>query len=382
MVANNDTAILHGQLLSNIPKLAWCKGMIFTTANVRKNLILIILVMATHTTTHYGSGAFEHEATPHAGVAVFKRISWGSIFAGALIALVVQLALSLLGFGIGMGTVNPMEESQPMAGLGTGSLIWWAVSMLISLFIGGWVAGRLAGIPRNSDSILHGLLTWSLVTLLYFYLLTTAVGRIIGGVGSVIGKTVSLAGQGLSAAAPEIGEAVQSQIGQQNIDLSNLKSEARLILQQTGKPELQPENLANNAKQAGNEVKQQMGSAASNPQAMGENADNVIDQLFAKGGNIAQEVDKEAVVNVIMQRSGKSREEANQIADNWIQTFQQSKAKFQQTTEEAKMKAQKVADDAASAVSKAGIFAFIGLVLGAAAAGFGGKVGRPDDIVV
>ena len=35
----------------------------------------------------------------------FARISWGSIFAGAIIALATQLVLTLIGVAIGLATV-------------------------------------------------------------------------------------------------------------------------------------------------------------------------------------------------------------------------------------------------------------------------------------
>ena len=49
--------------------------------------------------------------------------------------------------------------------------------------------------------------------------------------------------------------------------------------------------------------------------------------------------------------------------------------KFDQTKKEAEIQARHVADDAASAASKAAIFGFLGLVVGVVAAGFGAKVG-------
>ena len=39
---------------------------------------------------------------PAAGLSALKRISWGAVFAGLVVALVVQLALSLLGLGLGI----------------------------------------------------------------------------------------------------------------------------------------------------------------------------------------------------------------------------------------------------------------------------------------
>ena len=311
-----------------------------------------------------------------------KRISWGAVFAGLVVALVLQLALSLLGFGIGIGTIEPMQEQSPMAGLGTGALIWWVVTMLISLFTGGWVAGRLAGMPTTFDSILHGIITWSLFTLLSFYLLTTAVGRVISGVGGVVGQTLSLAGQGVKAVAPQVAGAVQNELEERGITTETLKKEARVLLQQTGKPELQPDNLEQEARQAGKTAQQGAGQAAADPQAAGSTFDEVMDRLYGRGQEVASATDREAAANVIMQRTGKSRAEANEIVDNWVNTYEQAKAQFKETRAEVGQTAREVGDDVASAVSKAAIYAFIGLLLGAIAAGVGGKLGEPHDVPV
>jgi hypothetical protein len=311
-----------------------------------------------------------------------KRISWGAVFAGVVVAMVLQLALSLLGFGIGVGTIDPMEEQNPMSGLGTGALIWWVVTMLLSLFAGGWVAGRLSGMPTTFDSILHGILTWSLFTLLTFYLLTTALGRVISGVGGVIGQTLSLAGRGIEAAAPQVAGVVQDELEERGITTETLKREARTILQQTGKPELQPENLEREARQAGRTAQEGAGEAAADPQAAGSTFDEVMDQLYGRGQDVASAADREAAVNVIMKRTGKSRAEANEIVDNWANTYEQAKAQYKETRAEVGEKARVVGSDVASAVSRAAIYAFFGLLLGAIAAGIGGKLGEPHDVPV
>jgi hypothetical protein len=311
-----------------------------------------------------------------------KRISWGAVFAGVVVAMVLQLALSLLGFGIGVGTIDPVEEQNPMSGLGTGALIWWVVTMLLSLFAGGWVAGRLSGMPTTFDSILHGILTWSLFTLLTFYLLTTALGRVISGVGGVVGQTLSLAGRGIEAAAPQVASAVQGELEERGITTETLKREARTILQQTGKPELQPENLEQEARSAGRTAQQGAGEAAADPQAAGSTFDEVMDRLYGRGQDVASAADREAAANVIMKRTGKSRAEANEIVDNWANTYEQAKAQYKETRAEVGERARVVGSDVASAVSKASIYAFFGLLLGAIAAGIGGKLGEPHDVPV
>ena len=317
---------------------------------------------------------------PAVGLGVFKRISWGAVFAGLVVALVVQLSLSLLGLGIGIGSIDPAAEQNPASGLGTGALIWWIVSMLLSLFIGGWVAGRLAGMPTSFDSILHGILTWSLFTLLSFYLLTTAVGRIISGVGSVVGSTLSLAGQGVAAVAPQAADAIQSRLEESGVNFQSVKQEARQILQQTGKAELQPENIEQEARNAANQAQGAAGEAAANPQAAGSTFDEVMDRLYGQGAEVASAADREAAVNVVMERTGKSRAEANEIVDSWITTYEQAKTQYKETRAQVSQRAQEIGGDVASAVSKAAIYAFFGLLLGAIAAAVGGKVGEPHDL--
>ncbi len=311
-----------------------------------------------------------------------KRVSWGAVFAGALLALVTQLALSLLGAGIGLSTVDPLQEQNPVNGLGTGAIIWYGISTLVALYVGGMVAGRLAGAPRRVDGLLHGLLGWGLVTLFTFYLLTTAVGGIISGVGGVAGRALTAAGSGVAALAPQAGAAIKSELQDQGIDLSDVKQEARLLLRQTGKPALRPENLKRQANAAGRTVKAEAGQSAANPTATGDNFDDVIDQLSSRAENIGNAADRDAAVNVVMRRTGKSRAEAEQIVDNWIAAAKQAQAKFNQAKDAAALKAREAGDAAASGLSKAAIFAFIGMVLGAAAAGFGGWKGSPDERLV
>lgn len=309
---------------------------------------------------------------------VQKRISWGAVFAGALLGLITQLGLSLLGAGIGLSTIDPLQEQNPMSGIGTGAVIWYGLSTLIALYLGGLVAGRLAGAPRRTDGLLHGLLSWALVTLFTFYLLTTAVGRIISGVGGVAGRALTAAGSGIAAVAPQAGDAIKSELKDQGIDLNDVKHQARLLLRQTGKAELTPENLAKQAKAAGRDAKNEAGQAAADPQATGDNFDDVIDKLTSRAENIGNAADRDAAVNVVMKRTGKSRAESEQVVDNWISTAKQAQAKLKEAKDAAGLKAREAGDAAASGLSKAAIFAFIGMVLGAVAAGLGGRQATPE----
>lgn len=56
--------------------------------------------------------------------------------------------------------LSSTEEADPIRGSTAGGAIRFAISSIITLFAGGWVGGRLAGVPRRTDSFLHGLVTW------------------------------------------------------------------------------------------------------------------------------------------------------------------------------------------------------------------------------
>ena len=318
--------------------------------------------------------------TPAPTVAA-KRISWGAVFAGAVLALVIQLALTLLGLGIGLGTIDPLTEQDPMAGIGIGAAIWWVISMLASLYLGASVASRLAGMPRPTDGLLHGLLTWSVVTLLTFYLLTTAVGRLIGGVTGIAGRALSGVGSGIAAVAPQAGEAIKGELKAQGIDLNDVKQQARLLLRQTGKSELSPETLERQAKTTGRQAKDAAGQSAANPQAADDNFDDVIDRLGDQARTIGNAADRDAAVNVVMKRTGKSRTESEQIVDNWIATAKQAQAKLAEAKVKAEAAAREAGDKAAAGLSKAALLMSLGLGLGAAAAAFGGRRAAPRSVM-
>ncbi|QJD97195.1 TIGR04086 family membrane protein [Mucilaginibacter robiniae] len=140
--------------------------------------------------------------TPHSPT-WHQRISWAAVFAGFIVAVLTQLSLTLLGVAIGMSTVDAVNHDTPGTGLAIGSGIWSALSIIISLFAGGWVAGRLAKDKHTSESMIHGILVAGLLFILTFYLLSNAIGSIVGGAGNVVGKAVSSATPSLKQAAQE-----------------------------------------------------------------------------------------------------------------------------------------------------------------------------------
>lgn len=160
----------------------------------------------------------EHEyvagGRTYQGPAGWRRTSWGAIFAGALVTLAVFLTLQILGAGIGASALDLTGSRVTSArSFGIGAAIWWFITGLIALFIGGWVAGRLSWRLDKLERALHGLTVWSLFYVAMFLLTLTALGALVGGGVSLLSSGVSAAGQ--AATTPEgqqtMGQAMQSQ---------------------------------------------------------------------------------------------------------------------------------------------------------------------------
>ena len=99
-----------------------------------------------------------------------RRVLWAAIIAGLVVALAIELLLSSLGIGIGASTIHAVNGTSASAGsIGIGSGIWFLLSTIVALLAAGWVAGRLAGLPRPTDGTLHGVIAWSLTSLVTVY---------------------------------------------------------------------------------------------------------------------------------------------------------------------------------------------------------------------
>ncbi|MGH2394394.1 MAG: hypothetical protein ACRDGH_13055 [Candidatus Limnocylindria bacterium] len=110
------------------------------------------------------------------------RVAWGAVVAGSLVALAALLVLAILGLGLGLGAVDVVSGDNAESGTITGAVgVWWTVSALLSLFLGGWVAGRMAGGAFAPAGVFLGVLVWALVTLASFYILTTPASTVLGG---------------------------------------------------------------------------------------------------------------------------------------------------------------------------------------------------------
>jgi hypothetical protein len=165
----------------------------------------------------------------HEGPAGWRRVSWGAIFAGAFDTLAVFLTLQILGAGIGASALDLTGSRTTSArSLGIGAAIWWFITGLIALFIGGWVAGRLGWRWNRLDRALHGLTVWSVFYVAMFLLTLTTLSALVGGGVSLLGSGVSAAGQ--AATTPQGQQALQQTMPSQGLSPQIIQQEIAKIL--------------------------------------------------------------------------------------------------------------------------------------------------------
>lgn len=115
--------------------------------------------MSTHTTTTSPNEPLRYEDV----VGLKSRVSWGAIFAGTAVAASVYIVLTLLFTAIGLSMSEAGVQSGTMA---TGALILGVLSIVLSLFVGGWVTTQLTAGETMQEALIHGVLTWAMVTAL------------------------------------------------------------------------------------------------------------------------------------------------------------------------------------------------------------------------
>jgi hypothetical protein len=283
------------------------------------------MARAVETTTMVAGGAHTH-----------RRISWAAIFGGVILVVAVQLLLSMLGIGIGLGTVNVNAGTTPDASsLGIGAGVWWVVSSCLALFLGGYVAAWLAGIEIRFDGFLHGLLTWGVTTVFTIYLLTSAIGGILGGGFSALGGVAKAAGSGISSAAKPVVQAA-------GVTPDSLQDQTHAYLQPAN-----PDPATMSPQDAQKEVAKDLA-------------------IYAGSGTDAQAA-KERVIDIMAVQMKISHDDA-------AKRFDDTQAKLQQAKAQAAQAAKNAADESAAAAAKATFAAFAMLLLGAIAAALGGSL--------
>lgn len=261
------------------------------------------------------------------------RLCGRAILAGSLVALSMHLLLTTLGAGITALAVKPSASDSPVQSFTTGIAITWTLSALISLWIGGFVSGKV-GAPGDGESgKLHGFIMWSLATVTGFVLVVAGVGKALGAAG----KAAAAAGTAVAAAAPALIERSGAMINDYSGELT-----------QDGKP---------------------LPAAGKREVALG------LKNLLMNGetGRTAQ--NRDALVATVARNTKLTPEESARTVDEWTASYDRAASEMKATADAAAAKAKEIADHTATVTGAAGVWTFFAFWVGAVMAAWGGKLG-------
>jgi hypothetical protein len=259
---------------------------------------------------------------------MLNKVSWAAVLAGVVAALVTHLLLNMFGLGIGAAALSPLEGGDDGAPRTVGFLagLWWTISGIAASFVGGYMAGRLSGRPKESTGGWHGVTAWAFTTLIIFYLATSAVGSVLGGAFNAMAGAAG--GVGRTAAqmmAPGVGRSTDPFTG----------------------------------------IEQQIrdASGGNDPAALRDAAISSARALVTGDPAQAQQA-RERAAQALARAQNISVEDARVRVQQYEQQYANAAAE-----------ARRLADQARRVVSTAALWGFFALLLGALAAWFGGRQG-------
>jgi hypothetical protein len=257
---------------------------------------------------------------------MLNRVSWAAVLAGVVAALVTHLLLNMLGLGIGAAALSPVGDDPSPRRVTLLAGLWWTLSGIIASFVGGYMAGRLSGRPKESTGGWHGVTAWAFTTLLIFYLATSAAGNVLGGAyNAIAGAAGGIGRTATQLAAPAVGRLSDP--------FSGIEQQIREA------------------------------SGGNDPAAMRDTAIASVRALVTGDPAQAQQA-RERAAQALARAQNIPVEEARARVASYEQQFRAA-------AEEAR----RTADQARRVVSRAALWSFFALLLGALAAWFGGRQG-------
>jgi hypothetical protein len=213
-------------------------------------------------------------------------VSWGGIWGGVLVGLGLLLLLTALGLAMGISAVDTGESDQS---LGAGATIWAAISLLLSLYVGGMVSTRIGAIFDRTTGLFEGALVWVLSLLLIVYLASSGIGIVAGGAFKLVGGTTQAIGSMMAGGMPDLSQGNVDDVLQRLRDPQT----ASMLSAATGTPEDQVRsNLSQIATRADAARDDPAGAAASVRQGVQEmveraRADGSLEQAAERAKSIA-----------------------------------------------------------------------------------------------
>ncbi len=290
------------------------------------------------------------------------RVRWGAVFAGFVVGLATQIMLTLLGLAVGAWAID-IREAQSAEGVPIGTGIWTGISMLIAAFTGGYVTARLSGTYLRSDGLYQAAVVWGFNWLVFAWLTTTAMATMIGGLFSALGSTLQTVGGGIGSAATAV---MQQAGGGINVSSEELRRQLESVLAATGKPELQPGQIQQES--------EQIAGQARTGQAPGQVTESALAELREK----LTALDREAAVNVMVNKMGMTEPQARQVVQSTIGILGPLQERAQQVREQSTQ----MGNAAIDRMGTLAMWLFLLAALTLTMSLIGGAMGTPDEPLV
>lgn len=288
-------------------------------------------------------------ASPEVYSSTRPKVCWAAIVAGLTVAMGLQVIFMLLGSGLGFAIYNPITEDNPITDLGTGAAIVQGLSAVLSLWFGGWVAGRYSPLGVRMNGWLHGFIVWCAATVAGVILVSGAAGWAMSDLSKLVGGGLSLAGKPAAAAVGGVADLAKEATQRSSTTLTAFTDEAS-----TGGASASPtsETLRN---------KRLLGTA--------------LARFFApkQTGDRAQA--RVTLVKAVSANAGISEADADRMVTEWTTYYEEMKTEIAAVKAEAEMKAREAAEKAANVLALFSLGAFVAFLIGATAASLGGKNG-------
>ncbi|MGO1502780.1 MAG: hypothetical protein ACTHWH_16020 [Marinobacter sp.] len=337
------------------------------------------------TTENYRASA------PVAGTGTVHRVSWGAIIAGAVIAVALMTFFTIFGIGLGAAIIDPQFDQNLGEGVSITAGIYLVVTQLIALGAGGFVAARMAGIPRTISSLLHGASVWAVTTVFIAWMSVIGAGTMFGAAGSLMGGTASSATSAIKAVVPDnISLPDPSKLADQ-LSLDDLPDEIQTSLRENGITE---ENLRSEANAAFRDVFSQREQEAAvaeakatiqdmvtSPGDIGSDLDAFADDMVGGPNAIISEEDRQQALTTLEERLGITPQEAEQVVVSVEDGIDTAIKNLRETVNEAQAKAIEVAQSASDALSSIALWLTLASLLGLAVACGGAFGGRPSSLI-
>lgn len=320
-----------------------------------------------------------------------RRVSWGAIFAGSAIAGALMIFFATLGIGIGAGVIDPATEADPLQGLATGTGVYSVLTQLVALAVGGYVAARLAGIPRTVTSALHGVTVWAVTTIFIAYAAITGGSALVGAASGIVSSTARGATDAVQAVLPDNFSLPDPAQLAGSIQVADLPEPLQQAFEERG---LTPEQVQQEATAAfrgivseeqqqavRDEAQETLQGILASPRTAQDKIAAFFDNLVGGDNAVFNEQDRQQALTQLERRLGITPEEAEQVIQTVQTRTEEAIAEARQTIEQAQQQAVETLDATADAVSNTAFLLAIASILGLLAAAIGAVVGKPSSLI-